>query len=309
MWLEPALIKRVLSYTLGLVIKMKRLLIVLVLGFSFFLVVVTFQGRVVAKSDKSEGSESQSSQGQGSSGSRGHGSSGESVEKKDLPPQAKSVRLEGEGDTLFIQPLDDEGEELEFSRGAGVGRFEIESDDEDDEVEVKSENDAALVIRNKLAAQTHFPLMVNLETNELIVTTPKGQKVVTVLPDQAVAHMLAAKVLDQLGGKGGIRWLESQEASASATPVATASATPIATASAEPSASPSAELAGEELPVTLTTDEQGELVYEIRGVKFERLLGLILIGLNRTVIVSAETGELLSINQGIFTRLLDLLSI
>ena len=50
-----------------------------------------------------------------------------------------------------------------------------------------------------MEAETKFPLSVNLATNELIVTTPAGERVVTVLPDQAVQNMLAANVIDQLG--------------------------------------------------------------------------------------------------------------
>ena len=234
-----------------------------------------------------------------------------SMGKKDLPSQAKSVRIEGRGNSLQVQPLDDEGEDLEFSEGDEVDSFVLEDeedddddeDDEDDEseVEVRSVDNAALVIRNKLAAQTHFPLMVNLETNELIVTTPNGQKTVAVLPDQAVNHMLAAGVLDQIGGKGGIKWLEQQEATPSPTP---------ATDSAEPTATPSGEPdEEEEAAVVLAADADGELVYVISGTKFERLFGFFPVGLRRNAIVSAETGELIRVNQSIFTRLLDLLSV
>lgn len=268
---------------------MKRSLLILVL--SIFLILPVFGGQVMAK--PLMGATNRPEEGQSSMG------------KKNLPPQAKSVRIEGRGNSMQVRPLDDEGEELEFSEGDEVDSFVLENEEDDEdgegEVEVKSLNNAALVIRNKLAAQTHFPLMVNLETNELIVTTPHGQKIVTVLPDQAVNHMLAAQVLDQIGGKGGIKWLEQQEATPSPTP---------ATESAEPTATPSGEPAEEEeAAVVLALDDDGELVYVISGTKFERFLGFFPVGLRRNVIVSAETGELLRVNQSIFTRLLDLLSV
>src|SRR3990167_5176005 len=101
----------------------------------------------------------------------------------------------------------------------------INPSEEEDDIIVRSSGSASLVIRNKIFAQTHFPLMVNLETNELIVTTPKGTKTVTILPDKAVENMLAANVLDQLGGKGGILWLSNQ-ATPSAAPTSTHSASP-----------------------------------------------------------------------------------
>ena len=281
---------------------MKRTLVIL--GLSCWLIIASFNGYALAQSSKSGGANRPS---------QSQGVSDKTVGKNDLPPQAKSVWIRGQGNSLQVKPLSEGGDELEFTEGDGVDSFILEEEgdgSEETEFEVKSKDNAALVIRNKLATQTHFPLMVNLETNELIVTTPKGQKVVTVLPDQAVANMLAANVLDQLGGKGGIKWLEQQEATASATPFATASATPSATASAEPSASPSAEVAEvQESAVVLTIDEEGELVYEISGVKFERLLGLIPVTLQRTAIVSTTTGELIAVDQSFFTRLVDLLSV
>ena len=268
---------------------MKRSL--LILGLSIFLILFAFGGQAMAKplmgsTNRPEGNQS-------------------SMGKKDLPSQAKSVRIEGRGNSLQVQPLDDEGEDLEFSEGDEVDSFVLEDDEDDEEgegdVEVKSLDNAALVIRNKLVTQTHFPLTVNLETNELIVTTPNGQKTVAVLPDQAVNHMLAAGVLDQIGGKGGIKWLEQQEATPSPTP---------ATDSAEPTATPSGEPdQEEEAAVVLAADQDGELVYVISGTKFERLFGFFPVGLRRKAIVSAETGELIRLNQGIFTRLLDLLSV
>jgi len=262
---------------------MKRSL--LILGLSIFLILFAFGGQAMAKplmgsTNRPEGNQS-------------------SMGKQDLPSQAKSVRIEGRGNSLQVQPLDDEGEDLTFSEGDEVDSFVLE--DDESEVEVKSLDNAALVIRNKLAAQTHFPLTVNLETNELIVTTPNGQKTVAVLPDQAVNHMLAAGVLDQIGGKGGIKWLEQQEATPSPTP---------ATDSAEPTATPSSEPdEEEEAAVVLAADQDGELVYVISGTKFERLFGFFPVGLRRKAIVSAETGELIRVNQSIFTRLLDLLSV
>lgn len=186
----------------------------------------------------------------------------------------------------------------------------IEDKENKDQTKVRAQDNTAYVIRNKIAAQSHFPLMVNLETNELIVTTPKGTKVVTVLPDAAVQHMLAANVLDQLGGKGGLRWLEYQQvqASSSAAPIATDSATPTPILEATPSSTLEVVDTADNV-VVLTTTNDGTLVYEIQGFKNKKLLGFKPIELPRTVIVSAETGELVQIVQNLKTRVLDLLSV
>jgi hypothetical protein len=243
---------------------------------------------------------------------------------KTMPPgqEAKTVRLKPKGYQLEITVEDEKGEEIEIPEGTESAEFEIE--DPEPTTKIRSMKNSYAVIRNKIAAQTHFPLMVNLETNELIVTTPKGQKVVTVLPDKAVQNMLAANVIDQLGGKGGLLWLEYQ---ASLTPTATPSATPTATESATPtpgeateageleiSPTPEPTLPEEEIPpveeiITLTTTNEGDLAYEIPGIKFKKLFGMIKIKLDRTVLVSAETGELLGIRQALLARILDLLSV
>ncbi len=231
----------------------------------------------------------------------------ESTEEK----KPKKVKLVPKGLQLQVTIEDENGEEIELPEGTESAEFEIEEPEET--TKIRSMKNSYAVIRNKIAAQTHFPLMVNLETNELIVTTPKGQKVVTVLPDKAVENMLAANVIDQLGGKGGLLWLEYQ---ASLTPTSTPSATPTgATESATPTPEGATEAGTieEEPPpveevVSLTTTDEGILAYEIPGIKYKKLFGLIKITLKRNVIVSAETGELLGIQQSLLTRILDLLS-
>lgn len=233
-------------------------------------------------------------------GLQGENSQGKAVGKKLL--------LEPRGNKFKVTELDEEGEEVEDS----------EEPEEQEEIQgetatFKAQNNAAFVIRNKLAAQTNFPLMVNLDTNELIVNTPKGSKIVTVLPDAAVANMLAANVLDQLGGKGGFLWQQSQPAptaTVSATPTLVEEPTPTATDSGEPTATPSGVPVEslEDTPIRLVLTNEGVLAYEIDGIKIKRFLGIFKVKLNRVVFVSAETGELLVIQQKFLTRILDILS-
>ena len=272
-------------------------------------------GTVLGKSDKATKS-NQPSQSDNRPSSNSEKPSNPQI--KQVTPRSNTILLENRGNKINPKFVTQEGEVIdETGENIEIEKIEIEEPEDQNTITIRSRENASLVIRNKIAAQTHFPIMVNLDTNELIINTPKGQKIVTVLPDQAVQNMLAANVLDQLGGKGGIRWLEYQDsiATPSATPIATPSATPISTPSATPIATPSASPAAsptptpEELPITLTTTEDGALVYEIEGSKFEKLLGLFKVKLNRTVIVSAETGELLNIKQDLPTRLLDILSV
>jgi len=238
----------------------------------------------------------------------------------------KSLIIRSQNNSLKLSVLDEDGEEEEIDQESSEsGELELEDPPEKNKVKVKALENAALVIRNKVAAKTNFPLMVNLETNELIVTTPKGSKVVTVLPDAAVANMLAANVLDQLGGKGGLLWEEYQariaeeeeenEATESgevedSTPSASQEPGEEGSESAEVSPSPSPE--SEEPPadefVELVVDEEGDLVYAIEGFKEEKFFGVFKVNLKRKVYVSAETGELVKIEQDLRTRIIDALS-
>lgn len=220
--------------------------------------------------------------------------------------------LERAGNKLKVTVTDENGQEVELPEGTESGEFEIEEPEDQNTTKIRSTGNAYMVIRNKIGAQTHFPLMVNLETNELIVTTPKGQKVVTVLPDKAVENMLAANVIDELGGKGGLRWLEYQAglATPSATPTPE-EATPSATPTPEEEEATEAavvETASVEDVITLTSTQDGTLAYEIPGTKYEKLFGLFKVKFGKTAIVSAETGELLAVREALMARILDLLS-
>lgn len=234
--------------------------------------------------------------------------------------------------------LYDENEEVELEVDPETEGIELEEDEDVNTITIRSKNSSSYIIKNKVAAKSRFPIMVNLETNELMITTPKGTKIVTVLPDKAVQNMLAANVLDQLGGKGGIQWLAYQEEINQATGSAdiddqdeddndaTESAEieddNDATESAEiedsGNATQSSELNDEDneevvvdeadIVVDLVTTEDGTLAYEIEGTKNERFLWIRKVKLNRVVVVSAETGELLAINQSFATNVLDFFS-
>ncbi|MBI2334545.1 hypothetical protein HYU96_01975 [Candidatus Daviesbacteria bacterium] len=118
---------------------------------------------------------------------------------------------------------------------------------------------------------SNFPLQVDLNTNQLTVTTPAGTKVVTVLPDQAVQNMLAANVISRLGAPA-IREATS---------------------------------AAQVIQLGLKNNIP---VYEIPGIKQFNLLGFIPVDRPITALVSADTGELINTEQSLLTRIIDLLS-
>ncbi len=233
--------------------------------------------------------------------------------------QGSKLRITHEkNNQLRLNLQDFEGGEMEVTEATSSAELEIEDSVDKNKTKVRSDGRAFSVIRNNIEAKTNFPLMVNLDTNELMVNTPKGTKIVTVLPDQAVSNMLAANVLDQAGGKGGFQWLayqqEMEELTRESTPSAESTesaeleepeeATPAIMVSSEEEAEKSIEEEG----IELTTTEDGTLAYEIPGIKFKKLLGLFDIRLKRKAIVSAETGELLRLEQDLRDRIFSLLS-
>lgn len=112
-------------------------------------------------------------------------------------------RVEHEDEGSQSGELDDDDiEELED---------EIEQEFEDEGIEIASSSGGLLIKKNKRSALTKFPLSINPQTNELVVTTPAGQKIVTILPDQAVENMLSKSVLSDIDEDGDEENIEIEE--------------------------------------------------------------------------------------------------
>ncbi len=124
-------------------------------------------------------------------------------------------------------------------------------------------------ISNTDGAISTFPLKVDPKTGSLSVTTPKGEKVVTVLPDAAIKNMLASKVMSYVT-----------------------------------SVPARGELASTNKLVTLT-EKDGLLVYEIDGVREYKLLGLIPLKSKVKAFVSAENGQVIKTEQSLLGRILN----
>jgi len=84
----------------------------------------------------------------------------------------------------------EEEEELEVESGTEAARIKVK-------IKVKRVNNRFVIREREIEAETNFPLSVNPETRELTVTTPAGERVVTILPEQAVSNMLANNVFDR----------------------------------------------------------------------------------------------------------------
>lgn len=61
--------------------------------------------------------------------------------------------------------------------------------------------------------------------------------------------------------------------------------------------------------VDLKTESDGSVSYNINGTKNEKLLGVFDVAVPKNLIVSAQTGQVLTVNQSTFSKILDFLSI
>lgn len=118
-------------------------------------------------------------------------------------------------------------------------------------------------------AISNFPLRIDKTTNSLIVTTPSGEKTVTVLPDAAIKNILTSKVISYVI-----------------------------------SAPSTGELASTAKLVTLI-EQDGVLVYQIDGVREHKLLGIIPLKSKVKAFVSAENGQVIKTEQSLLGRILN----
>ena len=166
-----------------------------------------------------------------------------------------------------VELTDDEKEEVENK---------IDDELEDEGIEISTGSGRPMVIKNQIAASTEFPLSIDVGTNQLIITTPDGQKVVTVLPDQAVQNLLATGIINSVN-------------------------------LTQTSDMPTSSLGPVESVVQLKV-RNSEPVYEIEGTKIFRLFAFIPVSQPVKAIVSAETGDLVTKQQSFLTNVVDLLS-
>lgn len=197
----------------------------------------------------------------------------------DITSGGIKTRLEIRDDRVIIKAEQEDGEEVELEDET---IDEIEDRLEDDDIDIATAGGNFVLSRKHIGAITHFPISIDLATNTLIINTPSGQKEVAILPDKAVSNILSKGILSKIGG--GI-------------------------------ASPSAGIddgitENAEINTAITLEEKnGGIVYRIKGASSQRLVGLLPVDIEKTVNISAQTGVIESIQQSIFSRILDIISI
>jgi len=206
---------------------------------------------------------------------------------------SRQVEVKNQGKATIIKSKSQLGnqqeiqvEEHEEDDGQVTNEIQIETKNKGDEfkIKVKTGSNGFVLEDSRFTAKTNYPLSVNSDTNELTITTPSGIKTVTVLPDAAIANMLRRGVLDTVA----------------AAPPGTASA------SLEPGSTPEPG----ESEVELVTTSEGEVAYKVKGGKAKRLFGFIPVRIDKNILISADTGEIVTDQPaGILDAFFNILSI
>lgn len=180
----------------------------------------------------------------------------EKVEFKVENGKAKAVKKAGETEVEL-----EENEALEEVNEALKGK----------EVEVEATKAGFTLTHKEAEAETELPISINPTTKALTVTTPAGEKEVTILPDEAVNHALREGALTQAEVH-------------------------------------TTKIKGVNKATLELTELNGEPVFKVKGVAQKKLLGLTPVIFPKTVVVSAITGAVERIEEPILDRLLELFS-
>jgi len=193
----------------------------------------------------------------------------------DITAGGVKTRLEYRDDRVIIKAEQEDGEEVELEDDT---IFKIEDRLGANGIKIATAGAEKFVIqRGNTGALTNFPLSIDLSTNSLIVNTPAGEKNVAVLPDQAVQNIIAANIVSRIGGQKVVDAALNQN------------------------------LASISQLVILGL-QNGVPVYEINGISDQRLLGFIPVIIEKSVAVSAETGQVVSTQKSLPNQLLDFVS-
>ena len=174
---------------------------------------------------------------------------------------------------------DDEGNEVDLDEDElSEVENEIENELGDDDLEISTKSGKPAIVQNNTTAETDFPLSVDVGTNQLIITTPNGERTVTVLPQQAIQNLLATGIVSRI-------------------PAGTPANEPVI-----PGGSVTAQ------SVIRLKVRNSKPVYEIEGEKTFKLFAFIPVTRPVTAVISAETGDLVTKQQTLLTNVIDLLS-
>lgn len=201
----------------------------------------------------------------------------ENDNKVEYEQQVGDLRLRYiyENGKLKVKAKAENGAEIDVDDAeVNMLKSQLENQLKESGIEIATSSSKLVIGKNRIKAKTNFPISVDPETNQLTVTTPNGQKVVTVLPDQAVQNMLSKNILSEVDFESNLER---------------------ATESAEQS----------EIELENRNDQ---VVYKVKGRKEHKLIGLFPVKTETTAYVSAESGEVVAKDESLLSKLIGILS-
>lgn len=141
-----------------------------------------------------------------------------------------------------------------------------------------SDRDVFAIQKNDTIATTRLPISIDLKKNTLSLYTKDGSKKLAVFPDEAVLSLIERAVISRVDSK------------------------PISVEFKN------TDISNIELFIFLD-DQDGRLVYAINGVADKKVAGFIPIAIDKVIFLSAEDGKILTVDQSILNRILDIISI
>lgn len=133
---------------------------------------------------------------------------------------------------------------------------------------IETRNGAFEIEDGPVLVRTRAAIRVDSQTGELSVVTPSGERVVSVLPEQAVTRLIENGIIDSVQ---------------------------------------TAPVLGGETHIELQAEGEN-VSYKLMGVKAKRFLGLFPVNITKELTVSPETGEVVDVTQPFVSRILELLS-
>ncbi len=186
------------------------------------------------------------------------------------------IKYEMKNGQMVQKIEDEEGNEVELNeKETKTLEDKLKNDLNDDDMFIASNTAQPTIVRNNIAATTEFPLSIDVGTNRLILTTPSGQKTVSILPDQAVKNLLATGLVNSISSTA--KGATAEEAK---------------------------NLNG----VVELKVRNGEPVYDIEGTKQFKLFAIVPVDQPVRAIISAETGKVLATQKSFLANFIDLLS-
>lgn len=184
-----------------------------------------------------------------------------------------------ENGVLKLKAENESGEEVEVDEDKLDDlEKEVEDELEEEGIEITTESGKIALKKGNTTAHSNFPLSINPATGELIVTTPAGSKVVTILPDQAIENLLRTGIVNV-----------------------------VESAPPDNNSTPSSQLSQFTGKLEIV-EKDNHIMYKIKGEKEHKIFGLLPVTVPSTIFVSAENGEVLTQERSLLGTFIDFLS-